>query len=170
LCFLQGAAGNFIQREFYSKYAGNVSQYAYPYTALGVFFIKNTTDHAITTTLNFGGSAYAANSEFSSLWIGTPDSQSETVSWSMAYNCITSVGEFAGVASFTSPANTTVAVMLFTNAYYYTTTTYTYAQFLHWYIHSFRFATLVEGLEIDVEKTLKAWQCKGFANTYQLWS
>jgi hypothetical protein len=170
LCFLQGAQGNFIQREFYSKYAADVSQYAYPYATLGVFFIKNTTGNPITTALNFGGSAHAVNSEFSSLWIGTPDSQNAAVSWTAAYSCIISTGEFAGVASFTIPANTTVAVMLFTNAYYYTSTTYTNAQFLHWYVHSFRSATLVEGLEIDVEKTLKAWQCKGIACTYELWS
>jgi hypothetical protein len=170
LCFLQGAHGNFIQREFYSKYAVNVSQYAYPYAALGVFFIKNTTDHTITTSMNFGGSAYAANSEFSSLWVGTPDAESETLQWAMVYNCTTSVGGFAGFSSFSVPANTTVAIMLFTNAYYCATTTYAYAQFLHWYVHSFRSETLVAGLEIDVEKTLKAWQCKGINNTYGLWS
>jgi hypothetical protein len=170
LCFLQGAQGNFIQREFYSKYAANVAQYGYPYAALGVFFIKNTTDHAITTSINFGGSAHAANSEFSSLWVGTPDAQNETLQWTMVYNCTVSTGGFTGFSAFLIPANTTAALMLFTNAYYHTNTTYTYAQFLHWYVHSFRSVTLVEGLEIDVEKTLKAWQCKGLENTYGLWS
>jgi hypothetical protein len=170
LCFLQGSQGNFIQREFYSKYAASASEYAYPYAALGVFFIKNTRDSSITTTVKFGGSAYSANSEYSSLWVGAPDPQNETLVWTMAYNHIASAGGFAGAADITIPANTTVAVMLFTNAYYYTSTTYTYSQFLHWYVHSFRSETLVSGLEIDVEKTLKAWQCKGISNAYELWS
>jgi hypothetical protein len=170
LCFLQGAKGNFIQREFYSKYTGGASEYAYPYAALGVFFIKNATDQDIATVMNFGGSSYSSNSEYSSLWVGAPDSETETLIWTMAYNYTTSAGGFTGAAAIAIPANTTVAVMLFTNAYYYTTASYTYAQFLHWYVHSFRSTTLVSGLEIDVEKTLLAWQCKGLSNAYELWS
>jgi hypothetical protein len=166
LCFLQGIHGNFIQKEMYLKYASNSTMYQYPYIALGVFFIKNGTNSTITTAINFGGSSYL---EGAFVLVGTPNNVSETLGWQSIYSYASTAASFNGATTFTIPANTTVAVMLYTSSYYYTNTSSYYAQFLHWYVHSFRSITLVDGLEIDVEKTLKAWQCKGFGNTYDLW-
>jgi hypothetical protein len=44
LRFLQGSAGNFIQKESYMKYSSNSATYQYPYAALGAFFLKNVKD------------------------------------------------------------------------------------------------------------------------------
>jgi hypothetical protein len=158
LCFLQGAKGNFIQKEMYLKYASSTSMYTYPYAALGVFFVKNTTDLAIATTLNIGGSNYT---DGGAVLVGTPNLETEEIEWQNIYATSTTSSNFTGIASFNVPANTTVAIILYTSSYYYTNTSSYYVQFLHWYVHSFRSETLVTGLEIDFEKTLKAWQCKG---------
>jgi hypothetical protein len=166
LCFLQGSAGNFIQKEMHLKYASNVSMYQNPYAALGVFFIKNATASSIVSSINIGGSSYL---EGAAVLVGTPDTTEETVVWQNLFAQTTTSNNFSGATSFAVPAHTTVALILYTSSYYSTTTSGYYVQFLHWYVHSFRYATLVDGLEIDVEKTIKAWQCKGLSNTYDLW-
>jgi hypothetical protein len=166
LCFLQGSAGNFIQKEMYMKYASNTNMYTYPYAALGVFFIKNTTDQNITTAINFGGSCY---SEGAAALVATPNADNETLVWQNIYSYSSTSSNFAGASTFVVPANTTIALIIYTSSYYYTNTSSYYAQFLHWYVHSFRSSTLVPGLEIDVEKTLNAWQNKGGSSTYDLW-
>jgi hypothetical protein len=165
LCFLQGSAGNFIQKESYLKYSSAAVMYQYPYAALGVFFLKNQTEAGITTSLNFGGSSYT---EGAAVLLGVPTGTS--LSWQNLYSNGGAASNFAGNTSFTVPASTTVALLVYTSSYYSTTTSSYYVQFLQWYVHSFRSETLVEGLEIDIEKTLKAWQCKGLSATYDLWS
>jgi hypothetical protein len=167
LCFLQGSNGNFIQKELYMKYQANTAVYTSPYAALGVFFIKNTTDEGIATSINIGGSAYAAVG--ASVVVGTPNADTETLNWQNVYSYSTSISSFTGLASFNVPAHTTVAIILYTSSHYIAGVYSYYAQFLQWYVHSFRSVTLVEGLEIDVKKTLKAWQCKGFSSTYEVW-
>ncbi|GHU13633.1 hypothetical protein FACS189449_09220 [Alphaproteobacteria bacterium] len=166
LCFLQGTNGIFVQKEMYLKYASSTTMYTNPYAALGVFFIKNTTDLAIATTIQVGGSSYL---DGGAVLVGTPNSEMEEISWQNIYTTSASASNFTGTASFNVPANTTVAILIYTSSYYYTSTYSYYVQFLHWYVHSFRSGTLVNGLEIDVEKTLKAWQCKGLSSTYDLW-
>ncbi|GHT98402.1 hypothetical protein FACS1894126_3840 [Alphaproteobacteria bacterium] len=166
LCFLQGSMGNFIQREMYLKYQSSSNMYVYPYAALGVFFIKNTTDLAIATTIKVGGSCY---SDGGSVLVGTPNAENEEISWQNIYVTSATSSNFTGTSSFNVPANTTVAILVYTSSYYYTGSYSYYVQFLHWYVHSFRAETLVSGLEIDVEKTLKAWQCKGLSSAYDLW-
>jgi hypothetical protein len=166
LCFLQGSAGNFIQKEMHLRYASNVSMYQNPYAALGVFFIKNPTNSTIISSINVGGSSYL---EGAAVLVGTPDTAEETLLWQNMFAQTDTSNNFAGTTSFAVPAHTTVALILYTSSYYYTTANSYYAQFLHWYVHSFRLATLVDGLEIDVEKTLTAWQNKGLSSTYDLW-
>jgi hypothetical protein len=166
LCFLQGSAGNFIQKEMYLKYASSTSMYTYPYAALGVFFIKNPTNSAIVSSINFGGSSYL---EGAAVLVGTPDTAEETLVWQNLFAQTSTSNNFAGTTSFAVPANTTVALLLYTSSFYSSTTSGYHVQFLHWYVHSFRLATLVGGLEIDVEKTLTAWQNKGLSSTYDLW-
>ncbi len=44
-----------------------------------------------------------------------------------------------------------------------------YGQFIQWGIYNFRSNFLTTGLEVDVERTLRAWQCPGLDATYKLW-
>jgi hypothetical protein len=169
LCFLQGQKGNFIQKEMYLKYTSSSSQYSYPYAALGVFFIKNTTESNISTSLNFGGSSYSGSGAGASVLVGKPNHAEETVTWTNVHSYTESSSSFSNTASITVPANTTIAVILYTSSHYQTNTSGYYAQFIHWYVHSVRSATLVSGLEIDIDKTIKAWQSRGLSATYDLW-
>jgi hypothetical protein len=169
LCFLQGAKGNFIQKELYLKHANSASQYNYPYAALGVFFIKNPTAANITAPLNFGGSSYSGSGAGASVLVGKPNHDDEVVTWTNVYSYTEASSGFSNTASVTVPANTTIAVVFYTSGYYIANTSNYYAQFLHWCVHSFRSAMLVNGLEIDIDKTIKAWQCRGLSATYDLW-
>ena len=54
--FLQGNNGMFIHKEMYVKYTVSTNEYNYPYAALGVIFVKNTTNADITRTFYCGGS------------------------------------------------------------------------------------------------------------------
>ncbi|MFP3022834.1 MAG: hypothetical protein ACEY3K_07965, partial [Wolbachia sp.] len=44
-----------------------------------------------------------------------------------------------------------------------------YGQFIQWGIYNIRSNVLNTGLEVDVERTLKAWQCPGLERTDQIW-
>jgi hypothetical protein len=175
LCFLQSANGNFIRKKHYTKYTYSTSQYAYPYAALGCLFIKNKTTSSITSTINFGGSSYSGSYGGASVFVGVPNHSGQTMTWTNAYSYTGSSTGFSNSASITIPAKTTVVVLLYTSSYYIasptnsSSTAYGYhALFLSWYIHSIRSVTMQSGLEIDVEKTVRAWQNPKFVNTYEL--
>jgi hypothetical protein len=104
LRFLQGSAGNFIQKESYLKYSSAAVMHQYPYAALGVFFIKNVTSSDIVTTLSFGGSGYTAGA---AVVVGTPGGAS--LSWQNLYSHSSSASSFTGYTNFTVPASATVA-------------------------------------------------------------
>jgi hypothetical protein len=172
LCFLQGSAGNFNKKKHYLKYQSSTSQYAYPYAALGCLFIKNGTADSITSELNFGGSSYSGAYAGASMFVGVPDHETDSITWTNVYSNTASSSGFSSTASITIPANTTVCILLYTSSYYITSQTsyYYHAQFINWRLDSVRSGLLVDGLEIDLERTLKAWQCPGFANVYQLFA
>jgi hypothetical protein len=176
LHFLQGSAGNFIYKEMYVKYAVSTNEYTYPYAGLGVIFIKNTTAADITRTVSFGGSTYwSSGYEGMGLFVATPNNTNANKSsisgltWTNLYNNATSTANIASSASVVIPAGKTVAILLYTSAYYYTGINSYYAQFLHWYIFSFRNGFLTTGLEVDIDRTLRAWQCRGYQYSYELW-
>ena len=176
LHFLQGSAGNFIYKEMYVKYAVSTNEYTYPYAGLGVIFIKNTTAADITRTVSFGGSTYwSSGYEGMGLFVATPNntnankSSISALTWTNLYNNATSTANIASSASVVIPAGKTVAILLYTSAYYYTAINSYYAQFLHWYIFSFRSGFLTNGLEVDIDRTLRAWQCRGYQYSYELW-
>lgn len=176
LHFLQGSAGNFIYKEMYLKYAVSTNEYTYPYAGLGMIFIKNTTAADITRTVSFGGSTYwSSGYEGMGLFVATPNNTNANKSsisgltWTNLYNNATSAANIASSASVVIPAGKTVAILLYTSAYYYTAINSYYAQFLHWYIFSFRNGFLTTGLEVDIDRTLRAWQCRGFQYSYELW-
>jgi hypothetical protein len=171
LCFLQGLHGNFNKKKFYIKYESSSSQNNYPYAALGCLFVKNKTDEAITSTLNFGGSSHSASYAGASMFVGVPNHTSSAISWTNVYSYTNATSEFSSTASITVPANTTICIILYASSYYYTNPGYYYyVQFIAWRLNSVRSGFLVDGLEIDLEKTWKAWQCPGFTNTYQLFA
>ncbi|GHU13341.1 hypothetical protein FACS189449_08570 [Alphaproteobacteria bacterium] len=176
LRFLQGAHGNFIKRKFYTKYTYTTSQYAYPYAAAGCLFEKNTTELDITSALTFGCSSYASTGG-ANVYVGVPNKATETITWTTAYSYTSSSSGVSITVNITVPANSTVVVMLYSSSYFYTRpsngasspTYYGYhAQFLHWRLIKIRSEFLKEGLEIDFDKTLKAWQCPGFSTPFEL--
>jgi hypothetical protein len=169
---LQGAAGNFNKKKHYIKYQSATSQYAYPYAVLGCLFVKNGTASSIISELNFGGSSYSGAYAGASMFVGVPDHETDSVTWTNVYSNAASSSGFSSTASITVPENTTVCILLYTSSYFIASaTSYGYhSQFINWRLDSVRSGFLVDGLEIDLERTLRAWQCPGFANVYQLFA
>lgn len=174
--FLQGNNGMFIHKEMYVKYTVSTNEYNYPYAALGVIFVKNTTNADITRTFYCGGSSYwSSGYEGLGVFVCTPNntnankSSITAVTWTNIYNYAASTSNIASSANVLIPAGKTVAILLYSSAYYYTTYYNYYTQFMHWYIFNFRSAFLTTGLEVDVERTLKAWQCRGYQNSFDIW-
>ncbi|MBD0392067.1 hypothetical protein IC220_06530 [Wolbachia endosymbiont of Pentalonia nigronervosa] len=176
LSFLQGKNGTFIYRELYTRYVVSSNEYSYPYALLGVIFVKNTTNSEITRTINFVGSSHwYSGYEGMGAFVGTPDNtntnkaQISSISWKNIYNLGSTNSGFLASGSVVIPANKTVVILLYTSPYYYTSSGNYYAQFMQWGIYNFRSNFLTTGLEVDVERTLKAWQCPGFTNTFEIW-
>lgn len=186
LSFIEGNKGTFIYGESYTS-SDSVSRnqiYYYPYAALGVMFVKNTTSSDITRTLNFVGTSYwSSGYEGAGAFVGTPDNTNKSriskITWKNVYQYTSSSRGFAGSGNVEIPAGKTVAVLLYTSSYLdsrgkvsegmLSGDVYIYGQFIQWGIYNIRNNFLTAGLEIDVERTLKAWQCPGLSNTYEIW-
>ncbi|WP_353272093.1 hypothetical protein [Wolbachia endosymbiont (group B) of Apomyelois bistriatella] len=200
LCFLEGSKGTFIYGESYPRfmYDGFSEQFnmlKYPYAALGVIFVKNTSNVDISKTLNFVGSAMWYKDEVNyggaGLFIGTPDktntrkSEISRITWTRIYQHEISSSEFIGSGNIVIPAGKTVTVLLYTSSnlhsegervgetpeFFASEHAYStiYGQFIQWGIYNIRSNFLTTGLEVDVERTLRAWQCPGLDATYKLW-
>ncbi|WP_353278869.1 hypothetical protein [Wolbachia endosymbiont (group A) of Udea olivalis] len=201
LCFLEGSKGTFIYGESYPRfmYDGFSEQFnmlKYPYAALGVIFVKNTSNVDISKTLNFVGSAMWYKDEVNyggaGLFIGTPDktntrkSEISRITWTRIYQHEISSPEFIASGNIIIPAGKTVTVLLYTSSnlhsegervgetpeFFASEHTYStiYGQFIQWGIYNFRSNFLTTGLEIDVERTLRAWQCPGLDATHKIWN
>ncbi|WP_265026775.1 MULTISPECIES: hypothetical protein [unclassified Wolbachia] len=187
LSFIEGSKGTFIYGELYTNsFSGSYDQiYYYPYAALGVVFIKNTTNVNINKTIEFVGSSYSST-EYggAGLFVGTPDNTNKSsisrIIWKNVYQYTSSDSKLAGSGNVEIPAGKTVAILLYTSSYLCSRTqvsqgmlasnyVYNYGQFIQWGIYNIRSNFLTTGLEIDVERTLKAWQCPGLSETYELW-
>jgi hypothetical protein len=168
--FLQGTNGVFMHKHLNTVYGYSTNQYYYSHACLGVVFVKNTTDADITKTLSFGGSCgYASGYNGAALFVGVPDENTTALTWTKSYSTTTAAAYASSTASITVPAQTTVAILLYTSGYYVTTSNSHYTTFLHWYLYNMRSVFLKDGLEIDVPKTLKAWQCPGYDDPIKLW-
>lgn len=55
--FLQGTKGSFSLQQLYTRYAANESVHRYPYAAVGIFYLTNTTDTDQRLPLTLEGSA-----------------------------------------------------------------------------------------------------------------
>lgn len=177
LSFLQGINGRFIFSEMYVKYQVSSYEYTYPYAVVGAIFVKNTTDSDITRTFYFGGSSYwSSGYEGLGAFVGTPNNTNDDptnitgITWTNIYSYSSSTSNVAGSANVTIPANKTVVILVYSSSYYYTASYNYYTQFMHWHIYNFKSSFLTTGLEIDVDRTLRAWQCRGLQYTYQLWN
>ncbi|WP_369404177.1 hypothetical protein [Wolbachia endosymbiont of Nomada ferruginata] len=188
LCFVEGNKGTFIYGELYTRsFPGSRRIYAYPYAALGVMFVKNTTNSNITRTLNFVGTSYwSSGYEGAGAFVGTPDntnynkSRVSGITWKNVYQYTSSTSAFAGSGNVEIPAGKTVAVLLYTSSYLYSNAkvsegmlsgdVYIYGQFIQWGIYNIRNNFLTAGLEVDVERTLRAWQCPGLDATHKIWN
>jgi hypothetical protein len=186
LSFIEGNKGTFIYGESYTS-SDSTSRdqiYYYPYAALGVMFVKNTTSSDITRTLNFVGTSYwSSGYEGAGAFVGTPDNTNKSriskITWKNVYQYTSSSSRFAASGNVEIPAGKTVAVLLYTSSYLdsrgkvsegmLSGNVYIYGQFIQWGIYNIRSNFLTTGLEIDVERTLKAWQCPGLSETYELW-
>ncbi|WP_264331030.1 hypothetical protein [Wolbachia endosymbiont (group B) of Erebia ligea] len=189
LSFIEGSKGTFIYGELCTKsFSGSYDEiYYYPYAALGVVFIKNTTNVNINKAIEFVGSSYSST-EYggAGLFVGTPDNTNSNKSsiskivWKNVYQYTSSDSKLAGSGNVEIPAGKTVATLLYTSSYLCSRTqvsqgmlasnyVYNYGQFIQWGIYNIRSNVLTTGLEVDVERTLKAWQCPGLERTDQIW-
>ncbi len=189
LSFIEGNKGTFIYGELCTKsFSGSYDEiYYYPYAALGVVFIKNTTNVNINKTIEFVGSSYSST-EYggAGLFVGTPDNTNSNKSrisrilWKNVYQYTSSDSKLAGSGNVEIPAGKTVAILLYTSSYLCSRTqvsqgmlasnyVYNYGQFIQWGIYNIRRNVLTTGLEVDVERTLKAWQCPGLSSTHKIW-
>ncbi|WP_353277734.1 hypothetical protein [Wolbachia endosymbiont (group A) of Agelastica alni] len=187
LSFIEGNKGTFIYGESYTS-SDSTSRnqiYYYPYAALGVIFVKNTTSSDITRTLNFVGTSYwSSGYEGAGAFVGTPDNTNKSriskITWKNVYQYTSSSSGFAGSGNVEIPAGKTVAVLLYTSSYLdsrgkvsegmLSGDVYIYGQFIQWGIYNIRNNFLTAGLEIDVERTLRAWQCPGLDATHKIWN
>ncbi|WP_264735742.1 hypothetical protein [Wolbachia endosymbiont (group A) of Rhinocyllus conicus] len=189
LSFIEGSKGTFIYGELYTNsFSSSHNQiYYYPCAALGVMFVKNTTSRDITRTLNFVGTSYwSSGYEGAGAFVGTPDntnaskSRISKIMWKNVYKYASSNSKFAASGNVEIPAGKTVAVLLYTSSYLHSRTkvsegafsgdVYTYGQFIQWGIYNIRNNFLTAGLKIDVERTLRAWQCPGLDATHKIWN
>lgn len=189
LSFIEGSKGTFIYGELCTKsFSGSYDEiYYYPYAALGVVFVKNTTNVNINKAIEFVGSSYSST-EYggAGLFVGTPDNTNSNKSrisriiWKNVYQYTSSDSKLAGSGNVEIPAGKTVAILLYTSSYLYSRTqvsqgmlasnyVHNYGQFIQWGIYNIRSNFLTTGLEVDVERTLRGWQCPGLSNTYEIW-
>jgi hypothetical protein len=159
-----------MHKHLNSVYEYSTNQYYYSHACLGVVFVKNTTDVDITKTLSFGGSCgYNSGYNGMALFVGTPNSDLTALTWTRPYSYTTASAYQSSTASITVPANTTIAILLYTSGYYVTSLNTHATIFSHWYLYNMRSTFLKDGLEIDIPTTLKAWQCPGYSDPIQLW-
>nr|WP_265036268.1 hypothetical protein [Wolbachia endosymbiont (group A) of Anomoia purmunda] len=188
LSFIEGNKGTFIYGELCTKsFSGSYDEiYYYPYAALGVVFVKNTTNVNINKTIEFVGSSYSST-EYGGvgLFVGTPDNTDKSriskIVWKNVYQYTSSDSKLAGSGNVEIPAGKTVAILLYTSSYLYSRTkvsqgmlasnyVHNYGQFIQWGIYNIRSNFLTTGLEVDVERTLRAWQCPGLDATHKIWN
>ncbi|MFP3025363.1 MAG: hypothetical protein ACEY3L_03610, partial [Wolbachia sp.] len=168
LYFIEGNKGTFIYGELCTKsFSGSYDEiYYYPYAALGVVFVKNTTNVNINKTIEFVGSSYSSM-EYggAGLFVGTPDNTNSNKSsiskivWKNVYQYTSSDSKLAGSGNVEIPAGKTVAILLYTSSYLYSRTqvsqgmlasnyVHNYGQFIQWGIYNIRSNFLTTGLEV----------------------
>ena len=178
LYFLQGKQGHFNFKEMYNIQALGPEAYQYSRAALGVFFIKNTTTEEIKAPFTFDGSTNW-HSEYggTGVYVGTPHRPENTVFlqvrsllWHQVFNSKENSVDIKGTMEITVPALMTIALLCYSSAYYHNEVSGYYNQFIHWCVTRMRSEFLKPGLEIDIERTMRAYHCPGLEHTYEIWN
>ena len=165
--FIQGSTGRFCYVQHDSTYADSTNRYNYPDKMLSLMFIKNTTAASITSTFSTAGSSRAATYGKAQLYTLTPNANNTAIAAnSSAVSSITATqvwsytldsANFTQTASITIPADTTIAIGMFTSSRYYTNYSYSYNFHMRHEIYDFT-SFLTAGLTVDVSRTLRALQ------------
>jgi hypothetical protein len=149
-------------------------------------FVKNTTSKDIIRTLNFVSTSYwSSGYEGAGTFVGTPDntnaskSRISKIMWKNTYKQTSSNSKFAASGNVEIQAGKTVAVLLYTSPYLDSSKkisevmlsgdVHICSQFIPWGIYNIRSNFLTTGLEVDVKRTLKAWQCPGLDAVHNIW-
>ncbi|RDD34332.1 hypothetical protein Wcon_01593 [Wolbachia endosymbiont of Cylisticus convexus] len=146
LSFIEGSKGTFIYGELCTKsFSGSYDEiYYYPYAALGVVFVKNTTNVNINKAIEFVGSSYSST-EYggAGLFVGTPDNTNSNKSrisriiWKNVYQYTSSDSKLAGSGNVEIPAGKTVAILLYTSSYLYSRTQVSQGMLASNYVHNY---------------------------------
>lgn len=169
LFFFQGDEGTFAYKALNAVYGSSANQQTYPHTCIGAFFVKNTTDAAITSSFQAGGSSYSSLVSGCNLYAISPDAdQTVLTSTVLSTTTTASDGAYTG-KSVTVPAQSTVAIVMQSCANYKTTSNNYYVLFEQWALTGIR-DFLKEGLEFDKDMTIRAWQCPGYTTPLGLWT
>lgn len=130
--FLQGSKGSFSLQKLYTRYNANESVYKYPYAAVGIFYLQNTTDQDLKMTVFLEGSA-----DSSSYGAGVFTSSLESMDWTPLYTLLQTHPNFGIDVEIKIPAQKTTVIMIITTATPLSTDTLL-SQFLSFTVSGFR--------------------------------
>jgi hypothetical protein len=154
--FLQGNQGVFGFQKLYTNYPANAAVYNYPYAAVGILYLTNLTNTAVSETLAFEGSADTPSYGAAVL---TALTSANPLVWTPLYQLSLAHPNFGIELPITIPAAETLILMMITTATALQTTPLT-AQFLSLNISGIR-KLLAKGIQIDTYTTLKNSQKGG---------
>lgn len=162
LFFMRGSRGETMYAEDVTRYANTSTRYSYPDKMLTVVFIKNSTSSDISSTAYYAGSSYwGSGYEGGQLFTMTPNgvnsnpSSITSLAYQSLWNYTSNTHRFATSASFTVPADKTIALVLYTSGYFYADSSGYHSMHANGFYNMVS-NTLVTGLSVDVPRTLKA--------------
>lgn len=148
--FLQGSKGSFSLQKLYTRYKANESVYQYPYAAVGIFYLQNTTAQNLTIPLVLEGSA---DSPSYGAGVLMQDVSEET--WTPLYTLQQSHPNFGINVEIPVLAHQRVRVMVITTATPFLTSDSLVSQFLSLTVSGFR---LQPGIRMDTPSLISTFQ------------
>lgn len=109
--FLHGSRGSFSLQQLYTRYAANESVHRYPYAAVGIFHLTNTTDTDQLLPLTLEGSA-----DSTAYGAGVFVRSSPTSAWAPLYTLKQAHPNFGITIDVSIPAGHMVELMVITTA------------------------------------------------------
>lgn len=148
--FLQGSKGSFSLQKLYTRYKANESVYQYPYAAVGIFYLQNTTAQNLTIPLVLEGSA---DSPSYGAGVLMQDVSEET--WTPLYTLQQSHPNFGINVEIPVLAHQRMRVMVITTATPFLTSDSLVSQFLSLTFSGFR---LQPGIRMDIPSLISTFQ------------
>lgn len=148
--FLQGSKGSFSLQKLYTRYKANESVYQYPYAAVGIFYLQNTTAQNLTIPLVLEGSA---DSPSYGAGVLMQDVSEET--WTPLYTLQQSHPNFGINVEIPILAHQRMRVMVITTATPFLTSDSLVSQFLSLTVSGFR---LQPGICMDIPSLISTFQ------------